>query len=210
MDKSNKTKSQRAMSQRNVLESLKDIGSGVPKSLKRDLIDGSAEDLFRQLLGTASEKKFSGEITPGESLEMGEVFSGKREENEKLKGQLALERQLREEERVRREEKGGQLKLQLHALMQEVYQLSKTTQGLGKEVETASMQAPAEPGVYYLIFFEKLLEFVKSFRKKIENASIWLHASNKRAEKKNFWGSFKKHGSKFLLAPDHYLQRSAG
>lgn len=198
------------MSQRNVLESIKDIGTGVPKSLKRDLIDGSAEDLFRQLLGTPPEKKFSGNITPGESLEMGEVFSGKRDENEKLKGQLALERQLREEERVRREEKGGQLKLQLHALMQEVYQLSKMTQGLGKEVETASMQAPSEPGVYYVIFFEKLLEFIKSFRKKIENASIWLHASNKRAEKKNFWGTYKKHGSKFLLSPDHYLQRSAG
>jgi len=54
------------------------------------------------------------------------------------------------------------------------------------------------------------LEFMKSFRKKIEDAQIWLHASNKRAEKKNFWSTYKKHGSKFLLSPDHYLQRSAG
>jgi hypothetical protein len=94
--------------------------------------------------------------------------------------------------------------------MQEVYELAKTTQGLGEQVEVATMQAPANPGVYHVIFFEKLLEFVKSFRKKIENASLWLHSSNKRAEKKNYWTMYKKKGSSFLLAPDHYLQRSAG
>ena len=72
------------------------------------------------------------------------------------------------------------------------------------------MQAPVEPGVYHVIFFEKLLEFVKSFRKKIEDAAVWLHATNSRAEKKNYWSRYKKHGGKFLLAADHYLTSSAG
>ena len=68
--------------------------------------------------------------------------------------------------------------------MEEVVVLADTTQDLGAEVKVAAMQAPVEPGIYHVIFFEKLLEFVRSFRKKIEEASVWLYASNKRAQKK--------------------------
>lgn len=210
MDKAQKQKGQKVLRQQNVLESLKDIGSATTKTLKKDLLGESSQDFIRELLGARIEKKYSGELVPGEALEIGEVFSGKKEENEKLRRQIALERRLAEEEKRRVEEKGNDLRLQLQALMQEVYELAKTTQGLGEQVEVATMQAPANPGVYHLIFFEKLLEFVKSFRKKIENASLWLHSSNKRAEKKNYWTTYKKKGSSFLLAPDHYLQRSAG
>ena len=210
MDKITKQKGQKILRQQNVLESIKDIGAGTTKSLKKDLFEGASRDFISELLGTRVEKKYSGDITPGETLEVSEVFSGKREETQKLQAQIALERNLAAEEKRRVEEKGNDLRLQLHALMQEVYELAKTTQGLGEQVEVATMQAPANPGVYHVIFFEKLLEFMKSFRKKIENASLWLHASNKRAEKKNYWSMYKKKGSSFLLAPDHYLQRSAG
>ena len=74
------------------------------------------------------------------------------------------------------------------------------------------MQAPANPGVYHIVFFEKLLDFIKTFRRKIENADVWLQSSNKRAEKKNFWGTFtsKKGGTKFLLSQEHYVARSTG
>jgi hypothetical protein len=72
------------------------------------------------------------------------------------------------------------------------------------------MEIPANPGVYHINFFEKLLSFMQSFRKKIDEASIWLGTQNKRAEKKNYWSMYKKKGASFLLAPDHYLQRSAG
>lgn len=198
MDKVQKQKSQKVLRQQNVLESLKDIGGS------------TAQDFISELLGTRVEKKYSGELAPGEALQVSEVFSGRREETQKLQAQIALERNLAAEEIRRVEEKSNKLKLQLHALIKEVYELAKTTQNLGEEVEVATMQAPANPGVYHLIFFEKLLEFVKSFRKKIESAEVWLSASNKRAEKKNYWAMYKKKGSSFLLAPDHYLQRSAG
>jgi len=211
MDKANKAKSIKLLRRANVLESLKDLGSHTSKTLKRDLLNPIPEDFFEQLLGTKpQEKKFSGDIVPGESLEFNEVFSGKYEENKKLKSQISLERRLAAEEKTLVQEKSNQLRVQLHAIMEEILALAKTTQNLGEQVEVASMQAPIEPGVYHLVFFEKLLEFIKSFRKKIEDSSIWLGAVNKRAEKKNFWGTYKKQGSKFFLSSEHYLQRSAG
>lgn len=199
MDKSQKAKIQKNVRRSNILESLRDIGGN------------TASSLLEQITGFYPEpKKYSGEITPGQSLRFNELFSGQHEENLKLQKQLALERKLAEEERIQSQKKSNELKVQLQALMQEVLSLAKTTSNLGQEVEMAAMQAPAQPGIYHLVFFEKLLGLIISFRKKIEEASVWLGASNKRAEKKNYWAMYKKKGASFLLAPDHYLQRSAG
>ncbi len=194
----------------NVLESLKDIGSSTGNTIKKDIARGVSQEFINQLLGKKYDKKYSGDIMAGEAVEMEEIYSGRREETLKLKNQLALERKLREEEKIQTEKKSNDLRIQLHALMQEVANLAKSTQDLGEETKLASMQAPIEPGVYHLVFFEKLLEFIKSFRKKIDDAQVWLHTTNSRAEKKNYWARYKKHGGKFLLAADHYLTRSAG
>ena len=198
MDKTQKAKVQAAVRRTNVLESLKDLGGGVSK------------DFLDQILNRESPKRASGDIYAGETLAFSDLLSGKHEETQKLKKQIAFERRLTEEERMVSSQKSNELKVQLQALMQEVSSLAKSTRNLGQEVETAAMQAPSQPGIYHLVFFEKIIEFVRNFRKKIDGASVWLSASNKRAEKKNFWVMYKKRGSSFLLSGESYSQRSAG
>lgn len=211
MDKAQKVKIQAATRRTNVLESLKDIGSGVTSSLNTDLLGGVSKDLLEQILNRKSpSKKASGDIHAGESLEFADLLSGKHEENLKFKNQIAFERRLVQEEKMVSEKRSNELKVQLQALMQEVQYLAKTTQSLGEEVEVATMQAPAQPGIYHLIFFEKIINFIRNFRKNIESASVWLQTSNKRAEKKNYWAMYKKKGSSFLLSGESYSQRSAG
>jgi len=212
MDKSQKAKSAKIAKRVNVLESLKDVGSSAQKSIKEDLLKGTSDEFFKQLFGNNEEKKYSGEITPGDSLEFSEIYSGQREENEKLRNQISFERKLSNEIENQSEKELNQLRIQLHALMQEVQKLAKVTQEIGEDVEIATMQAPANPGVYHIVFFEKLMNFIKTFRRKIENAEVWLQSSNKRAEKKNFWGTFtsKRGGTKFLLSQEHYVSRSTG
>ena len=210
MDNKQSQKPQKTIKRSSVLENLKDVGGNTGKTLKKDLVQGVSEEFINQLLGRKPEKKYSGDITPGESLEFEDVFSGRREQTMKLEKQLFLEKKLREEEKVRSERKGNELRMQLQAIIEEVAALAQNTQELAEEVQIATMQAPIEPGVYHLIFFEKLLEFIKSFRKNIGQAKVWLQSSNKRAQKKNYWASYKKHGGKFLLAADHYVSRSAG
>lgn len=211
MDKAQKSKIQTQARRTNVLESLKDIGGGVASTLNTDLLGGISKDLLQQILNRQDKpKKQSADIHPGESLSFEELFSGKHEENQKLKQQIAFERRLTQEERSVSEKKTNELKVQLQALMQEVKNLAKTTQGLGEKVEVAAMQAPSQPGIYHLIYFEKIIEFIQNFRKKIDSASVWLNASNKRAEKKNYWAMYKKKGASFLLSGESYSQRSAG
>ena len=210
MKSDNKHKLAKTQKYTNVVESLKDLGTGTAKSVKEDLVSKIPSDVIDQLFGQAFPKNTSGEIVPGESLEFKEVLSGVREEKEKIRNQISIERRLFEEEKIQVQKKTNELRIQLRAITEEVYSLAKTTQELSEEVQVASMQAPIEPGVYHVIFFEKLLEFIKSFRKKIEEGSLWLHTSNKRAQKKNYWTRYKQYGGKFLLSADHYLTRSAG
>lgn len=194
----------------NVLESLKDLGGSIGDSIKTDLFEKTSEDFLRELIGAAPKIKRGGEIRAGESVEMSDVISGKEEENKKLRAQISLERNLSAGEKALSEKRTNELRIQLQAVMSEVEKTTIATTELTQEIKVATFSAPVEPGIYHIVFFQKILEFLQSFRKKIEQAATWLHATNKRAEKKNYWSMYKKKGSSFLLSPDHYLQRSAG
>ena len=50
----------------------------------------------------------------------------------------------------------NELKLELHVLMQELSKLASVTPKLAQEVQIAAFQAPVNPGIYHLVFFEKL------------------------------------------------------
>lgn len=194
----------------NVIESLKDLGGSAASDVS-ELLKNTSEDFLSELIGLSRpQKKVSGELAKGESLEMSRAMSGKAEENKKLRAQIALERNLSADEKRLSEQKIGELRVHLQALVGEIGKLAATTQGLAQETEIAAIQVPVNPGVYHVIFFEKLIVFMQSFRRKIEESSIWLQTSNKRAQKKDYWSMYKKKGSSFLLAPDHYSQRSAG
>jgi len=205
-----KKKTQQLRTKQNVLESLKDLGIGAG-SQTGDFLKSTSEDFFKELMGISVPKvKRSGEITAGQSLQMNEVMSGKEEENKRLRAQISLERQLSSDEHRVSESKRNELKVELQALMQEVQKVAASTEKLAEVTQVTMMTAPIEPGIYHITFFQNVLEFLQSFRKRIDYAAAWLQSSNKRAEKKNYWNMYKKKGSSFLLSPDHYLQRSAG
>lgn len=206
-----KKKAQQKITRQNVLESLKDLGAGVSDSITNDLLKATSQDFFGELIGIQkTQEKRSGDLSAGETLQMNQVLSGKEEENKKLKSQISLERNLAADEKRLSQEATYELRVQLQALMSEVQKVAVSTGNLAEAAQIATIQAPANPGIYHVLFFEKVLNFLQSFREKINEASVWLTSCNKRAQKKNYWSMYKSKGSSFLLSPDHYLQRSAG
>lgn len=200
-----------AIKHKNVLEAFEKTASDIGKSMvyeaKDQFAKGIAYDAMEQVFGVTR----SGSIEPGKSIEIDAVISGKLEKQEVQEKQLHFQRTLIIEEERLRTRKVNDLRIQLKVIAQEVLYLAQNTQDLGEEVQLAAMQAPVEPGPYHIIFFESLLDFIKSFRQKISSASTWLHHANKRASRKNRWGSlYKKHGAKYLLSGEHYVSRSAG
>ena len=191
------------------LEFLRETSLDSVNRVKSEARQEIPREMYRQIFGGA-EKKFSGEIVPGEAIEMREVYSGKASETEKLRKQVSFERRLREEDRVLVERKTNELRVQIKAIHEEIIKVAQITPSLHQEVQKAAFQAPADPSTYEMFFLERLFEFIKSFRKKIENAHVWLESANKRAAKKNRWGAnYKKYGAKYLLSGEHYLSRSA-
>lgn len=195
----------------NPLEALKDIGKSTARQMKSEVAK-LPEDFIEQLFGVRPQpRNFSGEIMAGETIEIDKVLSGEQENLTKQKRQVEFLLRLEREEREQLEKKSNELRIQISAIQQEILKTAQQTENLAQETVVAAMQAPVDPGEYHVIFFEKLLEFIRSFRKKIEEAGVWLNELNKRVAKKNAWGvAYKKYGAKYLLSGEHYLQRSAG
>ena len=189
------------------LEILREIGLETASGFKKDF--------EKQVLGKdeqkVEKKNFSGEIMPGEALEIKEVYTGKRETEEYYFKKTVMLKELREQDKVLVEKRTHELRIKIKAIHEEIIMLAKVTPELSREVDIAAFQAPVEPSSYEMFFLERLFEFIKSFREKIEDSYVWLSTANRRASKKNVWGqNFKKHGAKYLLSAEHYLQRSAG
>ncbi len=209
-DKTSKQKALKQIRQTNVLEALKDLGGGASSSFANDVLKESGAEFMRQLLGLRARTKASGELERGQSFEPSKALTGEFQNEQKAHKQVRFERRLLEEEKLAIEKKNNQLKLQLHAITQEIQAVVMSTPKLARQVEVASLVSSVDPGIYHLVFLEKILEFLKSFRKKINNASDWLMATNKRTNKRNFWNQYKVQKGQALLNPETYSQRSAG
>lgn len=195
-----------------LVEQLRDIGQGTVQSLKEDLLFPASKDILRQVLGFEKPSvRASGELVAGQAIEIDAVLAAQQEENRILSFRLMRENQLREADKIANERKTNDLRLQLQAITSEVTHLAVATKDLSEEVKVAAMEAPVNPGIYHIVFFEKLLSFIKSFRKKIQNASLWLHSQNQiSAKRRRFWGQVGLSGAKRLLSSEDYIVRSAG
>jgi hypothetical protein len=196
----------------NFVEAFRDIGDNTVKSIKDDLLFETPKNFINQLFGQEKPKaSASGEIMMGGYIEIDSVIESQKEENLSLQRQLTHERNLRQTLEAASAQQTNELKLQLKSLMDETEKVVIETVELSQEIKIATMQAPVNSGIYHIIFFEKLLTFIKQFRKKIHQSSLWLQSQNKiAAKKKTFWGQVGKSGAKRLLSTEDYSQRSAG
>jgi len=194
----------------NPLEALNKIGEDTVVQIKNEA-GNIATDFVDQLFGI-NIKGASGEIRPGGSVSMAEIMAAKAAGKTEAKKEVFFERTLIEQERQLNQNKVNELRMQLKVIQEETIIATSKLGNFAKETQIAAMQATVEPGMYHVIFFQKLLEYIRSFKTKIESATNWLGSANKRAAKKgNAWGAnYKKHGAKYLLSQEHYVARSAG
>lgn len=210
-DKNQKAKLQKQIKTKNVLEAINDIGSSVVNTAKNETKVISNE-FFKQLLGQQKQlqEKRSTNLEVGSSVNVSEVISGQEQKNKKLQEQIYFERRLYSEEKNETQKKLHELRLRLQAIQTEASKMIASTANLSQEVRNAVLSGVVDPSEYQINFFENIIKLISDFRKKIDNAVVWMQGQSKRAEKKNYWTQYKKKGASFLLSPDHYSQRSAG
>lgn len=155
-------------------------------------------------------QKQSGELKPNQTLTLKETNSAIQKDRffRKIQGEFW---DLRHQEKLLFTRNERETRLQIEAIQEELKKLALSTKNLTKEVEIAVKQAPVEPGVYHLTFFENLRQLLVFFRKKVKESATWLAASNQRGKKRNFyWAQVKKSGTKFMLSQERYMATQSG
>lgn len=187
-------KKQAAFANDSILESLRNIGSGVGKTVARDVVGKIGGDTLASLFGALPKR---GEITPDRP------FSGRYEPQVRPQPRPEVPQQLIENEKVI-------VQRQLEGIRAELKALVASVKNLHQEMQKAIEEVPVDPGIYHVNFFERLRAILKILREQIEDSRSWLALWNNRKQKKHFWGLYKKHGTKFGLSSERTLATSAG
>lgn len=183
----------------NVLEALGSIPSQITSNTTAELGKIGA-DIVSALTGSIPK---SGELQPGEVIELGGKKAEKPEE-------IRVTPHIEVHTRPNATELDAQTKQQIEAIRQELKELAKSLKGLHQEVTNAVASEPVDPGIYHVNFYEQLRSFLAVLRQQIEDSRNWLAAFNTRKKKMGYWGMYKKHGTTFGLSSERSLATSAG
>lgn len=192
-------KKQTSYTNDSVLESLRDLGSGVTKTLAKDVIGNIASDALSSLFGQPT----GGDIKPRQP-----VVESFPEYNPNRLSPIRRPEVYKPFVADNKEESG--LKEKVAGVRAELVGLAATIKKFNREVERAVQDIPTRPGVYHLNFLERLRGVIQILRQTIEDSGSWLSLWSQRKKKKQYWGMYKKHGTSFGLSSERGVSTQAG
>jgi len=191
----------------NFLEALRGLGRSVVTEVKTQAQKAVATDV-PQSFGLGG----SGTLNPNESFSLSQLDHAEKKGEQKAEAKFNQQLiQMQEQERARLIRSEAAAKEQIKALQEEIRSFAQSVGEFAQEVQIAASQAPVNPGVYHKNFFLHLRSLIQSLRQRVESSRDWLHATNTRGKKQNFyWGQVKKSGTKFMLSSERYMVTSTG
>jgi len=190
----------------NFIEAFKDIGKSAVKSFTQDVV----KDTARNALDSLTKRAPQPDTQPSQEPFNFEEFLQLQERKIRHRERTRFET-IRREEKIIYSREQQQVKVQIETVQTQIKELAKEQVGLMKEIDKATFQAVANPGVYHQNFFERLLHLIKLAKKKIADSRTWLHFHNHRAKKRGYyWQNVKKSGTKFMLSQERYMATQAG
>ena len=179
-----------------IIESLRTLGTGIGKTVVKDVAGKVASDALSSIFGGIPAQ---GELKPNQPIDI---------RTERSVSPTFRRPEVHRPPMVRLEEVN--LKQQIEAVRTELKALAASLKTLNLEVQKAVAEVPVAPGVYHLNFFERLKSILKMLREQIDDSRTWLAMHTTRKQKKNYWGMFKKHGTSFGLSSERTMATQAG
>ena len=182
-------------------------------------LSGFVSDAFKQIgiEKQKEEKNFGGDLAEGQELSLTDIKMFRKQEEQKeeiarfldidpgldyKREILGNENQMRQSQEIART---------LDQIIFELKQLASSSKELQVQFKEAVVEQRIEkPGKYHMTFFNFILTLVRAAKEKIEDSSMWLAASKGKAEKKGYWGMFKKHGESFFLSNERVVATQVG
>lgn len=204
-------KKQTNYSDKNPLEVLKGVGSGVLDSAVNDLGKQGVSDLWEQLLGGSSEDKHqnAGDLEEGQELDLKKHI--KNEKREQAAPAMNYHHEIAEtEKRVSRENQQS-MHSKIQEILIELKKISETSTEIAMEFKEVTIEQRIEkPGEYHVNFFQWMLSVIKAARARIEDSGAWLNTMKSKKGQKNYWAMFKKHGTSFGLSNERVVSTQVG
>ncbi|MCL5019763.1 MAG: DUF5660 domain-containing protein [Patescibacteria group bacterium] len=213
---------------KNPIEAVRDIAVSamepVVSSVKNDFLKGAAGDILDQTLGwdrllgtdiAQRSKKQSGEMAPGQEINLKGLKSENMPKNEERRSRieagwdysgeiLHAEKRISQAQNRELDVKIQEIVIELKKLAQSSKQLEVTFRNVAVE------QRPVNPGKYHLNFFEWMLVTIRSARMRIEDSANWAQMFSGKKTKREYWSLFKKHGTSFGLSSERVVATQTG
>lgn len=200
----------------NPFEGIKDIGTGVTRSLVDDVGKDSVTALWNQLLGAeTTQSQTEGELSEGQELDL-RTLSKQQAKSERSDyrdidpGINYIREIVHGGEKVTSKEL-NETKAQIQEIQIELQKLITTSSELKVEFKEMTVQSKIEkPGKYHVNFFVWVLSIVKAARMRVEDSANWLALFKSKKAQKSYWNMFKKHGTTFGLSNERVVATQTG
>lgn len=209
MDASQKKPTAKPYVKDSLIESLRDMGRGVAKTVKSDLAGGIANDALSSLFGTPK----TGQMRPGEGINIDSKSPspaypehpphnfGRREQYFSQYSQEAIARLHHQEKEVTH--KIEEIRLELKALI-------ATLKVVDQDIQQAADSGIVDPGIYHLTFLDRLKTILKLIRQNLHESRSWLAVMRSKKKQRTYWALYKKKGTEFGLNPDRVVATQVG
>ena len=166
-----KAATNKANNNNSFVESMRDMGGSVMKSLKNDVVKGTAQSIFDQLLGSAKTGTAPDMNAGTPNLE---AFIAERE-NQAAEQARSQERAFHvhkaQETKVLFSHADESLRKEIQGVRQELQMLVASMGQVEQQIEAAMMDNIVDGGLYHLNYFAKLKTWIKVHAK---ISSRWL------------------------------------
>ena len=198
----------------NPIEAVRDIGASVMDSAKNDLAKGLMTDLWDQMLGTeigkGDNKQASGDLEEGREVTLGKQLK-KEEKKQPIEAGWNYTGEIIHAEKRISQTENRELNAKISEIIIELKKLTKSSKELEATFkEIAVEKNPVNPGKYHLNFFEWMISAIRSARMRIEDSKNWAGLFASKKTKKDYWSSFKKHGTSFGLSGERIVATQTG
>ena len=193
------------------VESMRDMGGSVVKSLKNDVIKGTAQSIFDQLLGSSQTQQVPKTENPLDKSKLEQIIAEREAAAfEAGKQEVSPHKNPLKESQVLFSFADEKLKQEINGVRQELALLVQTMGNVEKQIQNAIMDNVSDAGVYHLNYFHKLKTWIRFMRKSLEDSSAWLQLSAGRKSKGHYWGQVAKSGNKYSMSQERAVQMGAG
>ncbi|SRR5258708_817245 len=209
-----KPKLHQQITNKNPLESMRDLASGIGSSVINDVLKDSGSDFISQLLGLDSSENKStyGDLTAGQEIHI--ATSSKHQERKPhsdIAPGLDYRREILSGEYRAGREDSRRIEVKIQEVIIELKRLTASSQVLTQEFKEVTIeQRITSPGEYHLAFFEWVLSLIITARTRVEDAGAWLAMFKSKKEKKKYWSVFKKQGTSFSLNNERTIATQSG